>query len=71
MLYGQTVRNRKWKIKENQSIQMAASKLEIRISQLVHKIATKLQRLYQCFRSIAIQMGIVIMLYDQMVRNRN
>jgi hypothetical protein len=34
---------------------MAASKLEMHISQFVHKIATKFQRLYLCFRGPAIQ----------------
>ena len=34
---------------------MAATQLEILISQLGHKIATKIQRLYLCFRGSAIQ----------------
>ena len=34
---------------------MAASKLEIRISQLVYKIAMQFQRLYLCFQGPAIQ----------------
>jgi len=33
---------------------MAAAKFEIRISRLVHKIATKFRRLYLCFGGPAI-----------------
>jgi hypothetical protein len=36
-------------------LKMAASKLEMYISQCVHEIATKFQRLYLCFRGPAIQ----------------
>ena len=39
----------------NRKSKTAASKLQIRISQLVHKITTKFKRLYLCFLGPAIQ----------------
>jgi len=49
---------------------LVASKLRLRISQLVHQIATQFQRLYLYFLGSNYHISIVAMLYDQIRRNR-
>ena len=49
---------------------MAARKLEMRLPQLAHKIAMKLQRLRLYFVESSYPIGIVSMLYDRTVSNQ-